>query len=104
MNRIRLKFIWSEKNLGVSLDQRIGPDRFSFLERYIFWPQNDPWGEVQRFGELTNWIEHKESFVLLNRLTEIMNFWQVNCFNKRKVQLKDIQSLQSQFPECSFLR
>lgn len=104
MNRILLNFIWSEKNLGVSLDQRIGQDRFSPLIKYTFWPQSDPWGEAHRFIELNNWVDNKESFVLLQRLTEIMNFWQANYFNKRKIILKDLQVLQSQFPECRFFK
>ena len=99
MSSIVLKFLWSEKNLGVCLDQRVGGDQFSPLTEYFFWPQNDSWEEIQTFVEANKWVDQKESVLILNRLTDVINFWQENT----KLDIKNMDSVRSKFPDCFFL-
>lgn len=98
MEKFLLKFIWLDKSIGVALDQRI-EDNITPLTEYFFWPQKDAWELMKVFLENTTWISQTESIALLNKLTEIINFWQ----EKDIADKKDIQKVRSIFKDVEFV-
>ena len=99
MSKIILKFLWSDKTIGVCLDQKIGPDSLNPLTEYFFWPQRDAWEDIKNFIEKSSWIDQREAIILLNRLTDVINFWQDNS----NMENKGISFLNSKFPDCFFI-
>ena len=98
MDSYVLKFLWLEKSIAVSLDQCVA-DKTSPLTEYFFWPQRDAWEEMKNFLESKPWISQATSILLLNQITEVINFWQdKDNFNK-----KDISKVKEKFPNCLFV-
>lgn len=98
MSNFVLKFLWLEKSIAVSLDQKIG-DRSTPITEFFFWPQCDAWEEMKVFLENKPWINQNDSVMLLNQVTEVINFWQ----EKNDVQKKDISNLKEKFPNVLFV-
>lgn len=99
MDRFILKFFWLDTTIAVSLSQKVG-GRAIPLTEYFFWPQTDSWSSMKSFleGE-SGWISDNETSLLLNRITEVINFWQ----EKESSREKDIDKVQEKFPDCIFL-
>jgi 30S ribosomal protein 3 len=95
MERFVLKFLWLDKNIGVSLDQRVG-DKIMPLTEFFFWPQKDAWEEMKFYLESKDWILQSESIYLLNQITEVINSWQ-------QTSNKDFSKLKEQFPDIIFV-
>ncbi|KAK9272477.1 hypothetical protein L1049_002850 [Liquidambar formosana] len=74
--RLVLKFIWMEKNIGLSLDQMIPGHGTIPLSPYYFWPRKDAWEELKVLLESKPWISQKQMIILLNQATDIINLWQ----------------------------
>ncbi|XP_006358052.1 30S ribosomal protein 3, chloroplastic-like [Solanum tuberosum] len=74
--RLVLKFIWMEKNIGISLDQVIPGHGTIPLSPYYFWPRKDAWEELKVMLESKPWISEKQTIILLNQATDIINLWQ----------------------------
>ncbi|XP_010265177.1 PREDICTED: 30S ribosomal protein 3, chloroplastic-like isoform X2 [Nelumbo nucifera] len=74
--RLVLKFIWMEKNIGISLDQKIPGHGTIPLSPYYFWPRKDAWEELKSLLERKPWISQKRMIILLNQATDIINLWQ----------------------------
>ncbi|MCD7463428.1 hypothetical protein HAX54_050565 [Datura stramonium] len=74
--RLVLKFIWMEKNIGISLDQVIPGHGTIPLSPYYFWPRKDAWEELKVMLESKPWISQKQMIILLNQATDIINLWQ----------------------------
>ncbi|PHT83215.1 30S ribosomal protein 3, chloroplastic [Capsicum annuum] len=74
--RLVLKFIWMEKNIGISLDQVIPGHGTIPLSPYYFWPRKDAWEELKVMLESKDWISEKQTVILLNQATDIINLWQ----------------------------
>ncbi|KAK4366339.1 hypothetical protein RND71_014219 [Anisodus tanguticus] len=74
--RLVLKFIWMEKNIGISLDQVIPGHGTIPLSPYYFWPRKDAWEELKVMLESKPWISQKQVIILLNQATDIINLWQ----------------------------
>jgi len=74
--RIVLKFIWMEKNIGLSLNQVIPGHGTIPLSPYYFWPRKDAWEELKALLESRPWISHNQMIILLNQATDIINLWQ----------------------------
>nr|Q9BAB9.1 RecName: Full=Small ribosomal subunit protein cS23; AltName: Full=30S ribosomal protein 3, chloroplastic; Short=PSRP-3 [Euglena viridis]AAK27696.1 ycf65 [Euglena viridis]ABB02368.1 Ycf65 [Euglena viridis] len=98
MQKFVLKFLWLQRSVAVSLDQKIG-DNVSPLTEFYFWPQCDAWEEMRNFLESKSWINSSESILLLNQVTEIINDWQ----EKDDSQRKDIFDLKEKFPFVDFI-
>lgn len=98
MDNYVLKFLWLEKSVAVSLDQCVN-DKTTPLTEYYFWPQRDAWEEMKNFLEDKDWISQSTSIVLLNQITEVINFWQ----DKDNLDKKDISKLKEKFPKCLFV-
>ncbi|KAL3527058.1 hypothetical protein ACH5RR_011714 [Cinchona calisaya] len=74
--RLVLKFIWMQKNIGISIDQLIPGYGTIPLSPYYFWPRKDAWEELQVLLESKPWISQKQMVILLNQATDIINLWQ----------------------------
>nr|YP_009540880.1 putative ribosomal protein 3 [Phacus inflexus]AYQ93326.1 putative ribosomal protein 3 [Phacus inflexus] len=98
-NKFLLKFLWLEKLIAVSLDQKVG-DRSAPITEFFFWPKTDAWEEMRLDLEKRSWISESESIVLLNQVTEVINFWQEKSESNRK---KEFQAAKEKFSNCSFV-
>ena len=98
MKKFVLKFIWLEKVIAVSLDQKIGYKSIPLTE-YFFWPQKDAWEEMKNYLDSKSWISYDESVLMLNQITEVINYWQ----EKYSVETIEISKLREMFPSCIFI-
>lgn len=98
MDNCVLKFLWLEKSIAVSLDQRV-LDKTTPLTEYFFWPQRDAWEEMKNYLESKTWINQSTSILLLNQITEVINFWQ----DKDNINKKDLSKIREKFPNCLFV-
>lgn len=98
-NKFLLKFLWLEKFIAVSLDQRVA-DHSTPITEYFFWPRTDAWEELRLDLEKRSWISESELIVLLNQVTEVINFWQEKSEITRK---KELQAAKEKFPNCFFV-
>mmetsp|Transcript_5259 Transcript_5259/g.11525 ORF Transcript_5259/g.11525 Transcript_5259/m.11525 type:complete len:320 (-) Transcript_5259:430-1389(-) len=92
----KLSFLWQEKNIAVSVDQVYSRGQISPLTEFFFWPRKDAWEELKAALEARPWIAERDKVILLNRLTEVINFWQDE---KTKHTAEEARSA---FPDCAF--
>ncbi|CAM6100402.1 unnamed protein product [Calypogeia fissa] len=79
--RVVLRFLWLEKNIGISLDQVVPGHGIIPLSPYFFWPRKDAWEELKAKLDSKKWISRKTTIILLNQATDIINLWQQNATN-----------------------
>jgi 30S ribosomal protein 3 len=79
--RAVLRFLWLEKNIGISLDQVVPGHGIIPLSPYFFWPRKDAWEELKSKLDSKKWISSKTTIILLNQATNIINLWQQNATN-----------------------
>ncbi|KAI8565304.1 hypothetical protein RHMOL_Rhmol03G0248600 [Rhododendron molle] len=75
-SRLVLKFMWMEKNIGLALDQVIPGHGSIPLSPYYFWPRKDAWDELKILLESKPWISQRQTVILLNQATDVINLWQ----------------------------
>nr|YP_009538681.1 putative ribosomal protein 3 [Phacus pleuronectes]AYQ93699.1 putative ribosomal protein 3 [Phacus pleuronectes] len=99
MSRFILKFLWLEKAIAVSLDQVVG-FRNTPITQYFFWPRSDAWEEMKFDLEKRSWISQNDSILILNQITEVINFWQERNEVTRKT---DLSVAKERFTNCLFV-
>jgi hypothetical protein len=98
MQKYILKFLWLEKTIGICLDQVNSEGSIIILTDFYFWPQSDAWEKMKIFLEETTFISKNESILILNQITEVVNFWQ----EKNEIYMKNIVKVQEKFPYSRF--
>eukprot|EP01024_Parvocaulis_polyphysoides_P035252 TRINITY_DN31204_c1_g1_i1.p1 TRINITY_DN31204_c1_g1~~TRINITY_DN31204_c1_g1_i1.p1 ORF type:complete len:231 (-),score=50.04 TRINITY_DN31204_c1_g1_i1:219-911(-) len=91
-----LNFIWQEKTLGISVDQLFLKDQRAPITEYFFWPTVDAWEELRLALEQQSWIQEVDQIMLMNRCTEVINYWQEEGVFHSK------EEAEASFSDCIF--
>lgn len=95
MQKFTFRILWLDNNVAIAIDHVI-ENNISPLTSYFFWPRNDAWEQLKTELDSKPWISENEKIHLLNKATEIINFWQ------EKGQHKSLDEAQEKFPEFIF--
>jgi len=94
-----LKFVWGKDVLAFAVDQVLGKGNSSPLTEYFFWPQDDAWENLKAVLESKDWIPASEKIAMLNRVTEVINFWTP----QESEEQNSTEQAQAKFPDCNFV-
>lgn len=95
MHKFTFKILWLDKNVAIAIDHSVSKN-ISPLTSYFFWPRNDAWEQLKTELDSKPWISETDKIEILNKATEIINFWQ-----EKSKEISLIQA-QEKFPEFTF--
>ena len=98
MKKFVLKFLWLNRSIAVALDQVVG-EKIIPLTPYFIWPSRDAWEDMRVYFDSNNWISDTESVFLLNKITEVINYWQ----DQNLTEKINIEKVRESFPDIYFI-
>ena len=95
-DQLKLKILWFENFLGLSVDQITLNQQYA-LTAYYFWPRTEAWEQLKSELDSKPWLEQKEKVKILNFTTDVIDCW------GEKRNLKSLEEVKKKFFEAQFI-